>query len=115
MRTRLLICALAYSVFLLFLLLFPPFHDGLHHWYNWHPNGDQVFDLFPPLADTDSVRAHFYDLLFPDRLRLTFEALIGLVSSTLLFLTLELVALIRDYRSVPIGGNSIVEFLLYRS
>jgi len=98
MRIRLLIPGLTYAVFLFALLLFPPFHDGHHHFYSWRPDETQLVAFLPPLASGDWLQAHLSELLSPDRGRLVFEVLIGLAFCTLFFLTLELIACFRNYR-----------------
>lgn len=113
MRIRLLVTALAYAVYLLLLLLFPPFHDGLHHLYSWRPNDTQLDAFMPAWASGDWLRAHLPDLLVPDRLRLVFEALIGLVSVAFLFLLTELIVRFRRFRQqdLPFARSTLAAFL----
>jgi hypothetical protein len=92
MRIRLFVTALAYAVFLLALLVFPPFHDGLHHLYTWRPAGLQIEAMVPDWVSPGWYIAHVEALTLPDLFRLRFEALIGMVSAALLFLLLELTA-----------------------
>jgi hypothetical protein len=116
MHVRLLVTALAYGVFLLALLLFPPFHDGLHHLYTWQPNENQLVDMLPAQASGEWYRAHYSELLAPDRLRLVFESIIGLVSAALLFFLLEIVASWRNFHNVDkaLGKSGWLSFLLTR-
>jgi hypothetical protein len=112
MRIRLLVTALAYAVFLLALLLFPPFHDGLHHFYTWRPNDDQLFAMAPDWLNGDLFRDQLPALALPDRARLIFESLIGLVSAAFVFLMLELVALWRLWRrqDLPFCKSTLLGF-----
>lgn len=116
MRIRLFFSALAYAVFLLATLLFPPFHDGLHHWYTWQPSEDQLFAMAPFWLTGDQFRESLPALLLPDRQRLVFEALIGLVSAMSLFLLLILVERWRSYREsdyckARIPKSKLIHFL----
>jgi len=114
MRIRLLVTTLAYAVFLLVLLLFPPFHDGVHHFNTWQPSVTQVEAMLPAWADADWYRSNVASLSFPDRPRLIFEALIGLVSALFVFLLLELIARFRHYlrQDLPFCKSTLLGFLL---
>lgn len=111
MRIRLLVTALAYAVYLFALLLFPPFHDGLHHWYSWQPDEVQVISMIPSWASPAWVIAHLDSLSHPDYLQLTFESLNGLVIAVCAFLLLSLIALFRDYHQLVGNFATLVNFL----
>lgn len=102
MRIRLLTIAAVYAAFLLLLFLFPPFHDGHHHFYSFRPAESQIWSFVPPWVDSFGERGwssvHLSTLSAPDPRRIVLEAAIGLAVSVLLFLLFELVALFRGYR-----------------
>jgi hypothetical protein len=112
MRIRLLVTALTYAVFLLTLLLFPPFHDSLHHFYTWRPNEDQLFAMAPDWLNGDLLHDQLPALALPDHARLVFESLIGLVSTTFIFLLLELISRWRLWRrqDLPFCKSTLLGF-----
>ena len=115
MRIRLLVTALAYTVFLTALLLFPPFHDGFHHLYTWRPSPIQVDKMIPEWTPPDLYRSELAAFMLPDRFRLIFESLIGLVSAACAYLLVTLAYKWRQFRrSVyysDVAGNKLLNFL----
>ena len=87
MNRRLLAFALGYCVFAVVLLLLPPFHDGRHHLYNWHPVHDAQINEVLSYA---GPAARFPQVFTVSPIALLIEAAAGLFVALGLFFALEL-------------------------